>query len=68
VPPGDPMPRLDALNGVLTAIFQLGLACLPFSALLRLWTPCLVSACVVAVLAVVLYFTWYRNLPSREEK
>ena len=67
VPAGDRMPAIDALNGILTMVFQFALAAIPFCAILRLWPQALSWAVVMAVLAVVLYFTWYRNLPSREE-
>jgi hypothetical protein len=61
------MPRLDALNGLLTAAFQLSLALLPFYLFLRLWDRAALWGAVLLALSLVLYFTWYRTLPSREE-
>ena len=67
VPARDKMPAMDALNGILTAVFQLSLALLVFYAFLRKWTPFGIWVGVAAALAVLLYFTWYKNLPSRDE-
>ncbi len=38
VPARDKMPAIDALNGLVTAVFQFSLALLPFYAFLRNWT------------------------------
>jgi SSS family solute:Na+ symporter len=67
VPARDPMPRTDALNGLLTMVFQFGLALLPFYLFLRNWKHLGIWAGVVLSLAVILYFTWYRTLPARDE-
>lgn len=67
VPAGDKMPVFDALNGVLTAAFQLSLALVPFYALLRVWRQAAAWGAAAVALAVILYFTWYKTLPSREE-
>ena len=67
VPAKDPMPAFDALNGFLTAGFQLSLALAPFYLFLRVWSQAVIWACAAAALAVVLYFTWYKKLPSRDE-
>jgi Na+/proline symporter len=67
VPAGDPMPRTDALNGVLTMIFQFGLAMMPFYLFLRNWKQLGIWGAVVAVMAVILYFSWYKTLPARNE-
>ncbi len=37
VPARDPMPRIDLLNGLVTAMFQLALALVPFYLFLRRW-------------------------------
>lgn len=68
VPARDKMPAMDALNGLLTAVFQFSLALLTFSAFIRKWTLFGIWAAVAAALAVALYFTWYKNLPSRDER
>ena len=67
VPAKDKMPRIDALNGLITAVFQFSLALLPFYAFLRNWHQFGIWAGVAAALAVVLYFTWYKNLPAKDE-
>jgi solute:Na+ symporter, SSS family len=67
VPANDRMPRIDALNGFITAGFQFSLALLPFYAFLRNWRAFATWAAVAAVLTIVLYFTWYKNLPSKDE-
>jgi len=68
VPPNDRMPFYDALNGFLTAVFQFSLALLPFYAFLRKWNNAAVWGVVAAVFAFVLYFTWYKKLPARNEE
>lgn len=67
VPVGDPMPRIDMLNGFITVFFQIGLALIPFYLFLRQWGPMAGAIAGVLALGVVLYFTWYRNLPSPDE-
>lgn len=57
VPERDPMPSLDAVNGLLTAVFQFGLALVPFYGLLRMWREAVIWGAVVAGLGVALYFT-----------
>jgi SSS family solute:Na+ symporter len=68
VPAHDHMPLMDALNGVITAAFQLTLALVPFYLFLRDWPRFWAWTAALAALGVVLYFTWYRNLPSPDEK
>ena len=68
VPKNDKMPTIDALNGLLTAGFQFSLALIPFYALLGVWSNAFTWVAVAASLAVILYFTWYKNLPSKDEK
>jgi SSS family solute:Na+ symporter len=67
VPARDRMPAMDALNGLITAVFQFSLALLAFSLFLRKWVQLGVAAAIVGSMAVLLYFTWYKNLPSRGE-
>jgi solute:Na+ symporter, SSS family len=67
VPVNDPMPKIDMLNGGITVVFQISLALVPFYMFLRRWTEMGIWFCVMAAIAVVLYFTWYKNLPSPEE-
>jgi Na+/proline symporter len=67
VPAHDKMPAIDALNGLITAVFQFSLALLPFYAFLRNWTQLGIWAAVAVGLSIVLYFTWYKNLPAKDE-
>jgi len=67
VPPGDPMPRIDMLNGAITVVFQVGLALMPFYFFLQMWSSFLLALAMTGTLGVLLYFTWYKNLPSRSE-
>ncbi len=67
VPVHDKMPKIDLLNGFITAAFQFSLAILPFYLFLRNWKQLGLWAGVVAALAFVLYFTWYKNLPAKDE-
>jgi solute:Na+ symporter, SSS family len=67
VPARDPMPRIDLLNGLVTALFQAALALVPFYLFLRQWRQMYLWLGALAILSVVLYFTWYKNLPARDE-
>ena len=67
VPARDKMPAIDAMNGLITAVFQFSLALLPFFAFLRNWRQLGVWAGIAGGVAVVLYFTWYKNLPAKDE-
>jgi SSS family solute:Na+ symporter len=67
VPKKDRMPRIDALNGLLTAIFQFSLALVPFYCFLRIWNQAIYWAIAAAILGIALYFTWYKNLPAQNE-
>lgn len=63
----DPLPSLDALNGVLSAAFQFSLALIPFYLFLRRWQNMIVWLAAALILTVILYFTWYKNLPPKNE-
>jgi len=67
VPAGDRMPSIDLLNAFITAGFQLSLALVPFYLFLHRMPELSFWLAALVVLAVVLYFTWYKNLPSKEE-
>lgn len=67
VPQKDKMPAIDALNGFLTMGFQLALALIPFYFLLRFWNKAIIWGIVTVILAIILYFTWYKNLPRKDE-
>lgn len=68
VPGRDPMPKIDLLNGFITAVFQLSMALVPFYLFLRQWAQFWLWLAALVGLSFVLYFTWYKNLPSRDEK
>jgi SSS family solute:Na+ symporter len=67
VPAKDKMPKIDVLNGFITAAFQFSLAILPFYLFMRNWRQLGIWSGAVAAIAVVLYFTWYKNLPAKDE-
>ena len=67
MPAQDHLPRLDVLNALLTAIFQLALALVPFYLFLRRWPQLWIWLGVVMMMSVILYFTWYKNLPAADE-
>ncbi|MCF8241389.1 MAG: hypothetical protein K9J16_08370 [Melioribacteraceae bacterium] len=67
VPANDKMPQIDMLNGLLTAVFQLSLALVPFYAFMRQWDKVYAWSATIVVLAIALYFTWYKNLPAKDE-
>ncbi len=67
VPANDKMPQIDMLNGLLTALFQLSFALVPFYAFLRKWNEVYIWSAIIIILGIILYFTWYKNLPAREE-
>lgn len=67
VPPDDRTPAIDLANGVLTMLFQLSLAVVPFLAFLRRWRDAGLWALIALALGAILYFTWYRTLPARDE-
>ena len=66
VPKGDLMPYIDALNGVLSMIFQVCLAIIVFVGFLKKWNQLLIWSSIETVIMIILYFTWYKNLPKRE--
>jgi Na+/proline symporter len=67
VPRKDMMPRIDIANAFIAAFFQLCLGIVPFYMFLKNWTQAGVWTAVTLLVAVVLYFTWYKNLPSVDE-
>jgi Na+/proline symporter len=67
IPAGDPMPAIDAVNGLITMLFQFGLALVPFYFFLRKMNEAMLWFSIVLVLTIILYFTWYKNLPAQNE-
>jgi Na+/proline symporter len=67
VPANDKMPATDALNGLLTAVFQFSIALFVFYFFLRRWPSFLAWIALTLGLAVILYFTWYKTLPAKDE-
>jgi len=68
VPMNDKMPRIDILNAFVASLFQLCLGIIPFYMFLRDWTQALVWLSICLATTVVLYFTWYKNLPAADEQ
>jgi hypothetical protein len=62
------MPAIDALNGLLCAVFQGALAIAPFYLFLRQWRLAATWTALLLSLGAVLYWTWYRNLPPETEQ
>jgi Na+/proline symporter len=67
VPAKDPMPNIDMLNGVICSGFQFTIAVLPFYFFFKNWTQVGIWSAALVGLSVLLYFTWYKNLPSKDE-
>ncbi|HBG28089.1 MAG: hypothetical protein A2Y10_16910 [Planctomycetes bacterium GWF2_41_51] len=66
VPKGDLMPYIDAFNGIGSMVFQMCLAIIVFNCFLKKWNQVIVWTAVEVVVSIILYFTWYKNLPKRE--
>jgi len=64
----DPMPTMDVVNAVIASFFQLCLGIIPMYMFLKEWTSMSLWLALCAVTLVVLYFTWYKYLPSPEER
>jgi hypothetical protein len=67
VPPNDPMPRWDVVNAFVACFFQLSLGVAAFYMFLKNWRQLGLWVLLCLAAAAVLYFTWYKNLPSPEE-
>ena len=68
VPKNDKQPMMDAINGLIVPVFQFSLALVPFYLFLRNWNSLYLWLFIVFVLLIVLYYTWYKNLPPRDEE
>ncbi len=68
VPTKDPMPTMDVVNAVVASFFQLCLGVIPMYMFLKEWTSMSLWLILCALTLVVLYFTWYKYLPSQEER
>lgn len=68
VPKRDFMPLIDGLNGIFAMVFQVSLAIITFAVFLKKWNQVIVWVIIEVITTVVLYFTWYKNLPAREEQ
>lgn len=67
IPVNDRMPRIDILNAFLASGLQLCLGIVPFYVFLRQWSWAGVWGVITLAVGLILYFTWYRNLPSPDE-
>lgn len=68
VPLKDKQPMMDAINALIVPVLQFSLALVPFYLFLRNWNRFYLWLSIVIVILIVLYYTWYKNLPSRDEK
>lgn len=68
VPRKDPMPTLDVANAFIAAFFQLCLGIVTFYMFLKDWPQAGLWLALTLVTAAVLYFTWYKHLPSPDER
>ncbi len=64
----DREPMWDGINGLIAPIFQFILALVPFYLFLRRWPQFWMVMLLLAGVMILLYFTWYKKLPSRDEK
>jgi Na+/proline symporter len=67
VPAADKMPRMDMINSVLTLSFQLSIGIMPLYIIFRKWDYALIWFGVCILSAIILYFTWFKNLPKEDE-
>lgn len=67
VPRKDPMPRWDIANAFVACFFQFSLGVAAFYMFLKDWRRLVLWVLLGLATAAVLYFTWYKNLPSAEE-
>jgi len=68
VPAKDPVPTMDVVNAVVASFFQLCLGIIPLYLFLKDWTSMSLWLALCACTLVVLYFTWYKFLPSPDER
>lgn len=67
VPAKDPMPSMDVINAVIASFFQLCLGIIPLYMFLKDWASMSLWLALCAGTLIVLYFTWYKFLPSPDE-
>jgi SSS family solute:Na+ symporter len=67
VPAHDPLPTMDIVNAFIASFFQLCLGVIPFTMFLKDWTSMAIWLALCAGTVVVLYFSWYKFLPSADE-
>ena len=67
VPADDREPAYDILNSVIASFFQLCLAVIPFYTFLHDWPNAGLWLVLCLLTVVLLFFTWYKHLPSANE-
>jgi len=67
VPTKDPLPSMDVLNSVIASFFQLCLGIIPLYMFMKDWTSMSLWLALGVGTLIVLYFTWYKFLPSPDE-
>lgn len=68
VPEKDPMPTMDVVNAVVASFFQLCLGIIPLYMFMKEWSSMILWLILCAATLGVLYFTWYKYLPSPDER
>jgi solute:Na+ symporter, SSS family len=68
VPAKDLLPTMDVVNSVVASFFQLCLCIIPMYMFLKQWTSMSLWLVLCVCTLGVLYFTWYKFLPSATEK
>ena len=64
----DPVPTMDVVNSVVASFFQLCLCVIPMYMFLKNWSGMSLWIVLCACTLTVLYFTWYKYLPSPDER
>ena len=67
VPANDPEPMFDILNSFIASFFQFCLGVVPLYMFLKDWSSMGLWLALLLVTATVLYKTWYKHLPSKDE-
>jgi Na+/proline symporter len=68
VPEKDPMPKMDVVNAIVASFFQLCLGIIPLYMFLKEWSSMILWLILCSATLGVLYFTWYKYLPSPDER
>ena len=67
IPEKDWVAVIDIANGILAMIFQMLICLVAFYCFLKLWWRFSISLVILMAVSTVLYFTWYKTLPEKQE-